>query len=214
MREKQLNLFGTEDTKPVLKKRHNITLPLDTLIMFVIVIILLLSLSFSLGVERGRKLTYLNERGDKVDSALEGIKDTTIITAEVQNKKVKSVSDKEEKKDTENSKELIKDKIQIPANDKADSIKTIEENKTIEESNPKKDNKDVEKYIIQVATYLKESTANKEVKKLESSGYPTFASRKGKFIVVFVGEFNDKQKAEEKMKSLKKKYNDCILRRL
>lgn len=214
MREKQLNLFGTEDTKPVLKKRHNITLPLDTLIMFVIVIVLLLSLSFSLGVERGRKLTYLNEREYGGDRALEEIMDTSIVTAKTPNKKVESVSNKEEKKDTENSKEIIKDNIQIPINKEADSTKTIKENKTSEKSNPPKDNKNVEKYIIQVASYLKEGMANNEVKKLENSGYPAFVSKKGKFIVIFVGEFNDKQKAEEKMRSLKKKYNDCILRRL
>jgi hypothetical protein len=78
-------------------------------------------------------------------------------------------------------------------------------------------NKDLEKkrrYVIQVATYVKEDIALKEAEKLKDKGYPVFISKKGKYIVIFVGEFKNKKEAEENMRILKKRYQDCFMRRL
>lgn len=213
MREKQLNLFGLDDNKTVLKKRHNIIMPLDTLIMLVIVIVLLLSLSFSLGVERGRKLTYLTDKEYKLDKNLPETIDTSdILTAKTENKKTETMSNVGVITPLN---ETAKNRPQAVENKQPQTAQTIKDTKNNAGLNSSEDKQNTgEKYIIQVATYLKENMANREAEKLEDSGYPAFVSKKGKFMVIFVGEFNNKEKAEEKMKVLKKKYNDCILRRL
>ncbi|UCC94945.1 MAG: SPOR domain-containing protein [Candidatus Omnitrophota bacterium] len=75
-----------------------------------------------------------------------------------------------------------------------------------------KETPEKEKYIIQVASYIKENRAHQEAKNLENKGYPVVVSKKGKYIVIFVGEFGNKSEAKENMKALKKRYNDCFLR--
>ena len=71
-----------------------------------------------------------------------------------------------------------------------------------------------ESYAIQVATYVKKDVALKEVKRLRDKGYPVFISKKGKYIVIFVGKFENKKEAEKSMRILRKRYQDCFIRRL
>jgi len=69
-------------------------------------------------------------------------------------------------------------------------------------------------YIIQVASYLKDNLANKEKQYLEDEGFSTGLSKKGKYLVLYVGKFNTKEAAEKIRTSLKKRYSDCFIRRL
>lgn len=188
MKETQLNFLGVEDDRNLQKKRHTIVFPIDTLILLSIVVILLFILSFSLGVERGRKIAYLSIEKDKkffketeslaIDSSSSQI---TIIQPEKKNQVIEESENKQE----------VKPPI---------------------EETPKW--QDTEKYLIQVATYVKEQTAQQEVEKLQGKGYQTLVSKKGKFVVIFVGEFKDKEEAKKSMELLKKSYKDCFIRRL
>ncbi|OQX80913.1 MAG: hypothetical protein B6D56_03715 [Candidatus Omnitrophica bacterium 4484_70.1] len=69
-------------------------------------------------------------------------------------------------------------------------------------------------YTIQVATYLQKSIAYREKKKLEKQGFPVSISSKGRYLVIFVGNYSNEKEAQKVMSVLKKKYKDCFVRRL
>lgn len=72
----------------------------------------------------------------------------------------------------------------------------------------------LKKYVIQVATYKTRSASERARKILEKEGYPTIISKKGKYLVIFVGEYSSRKEAESHLKDLRKEYNDCFIRRL
>ncbi|MCF7874853.1 MAG: SPOR domain-containing protein [Candidatus Omnitrophica bacterium] len=67
-------------------------------------------------------------------------------------------------------------------------------------------------YRIQVASFYKLSSANQEAKKLKGKGYPVKIGKKGKYSVVYVGNFSNKKDAEKNLEKLRKTYQDCMLR--
>jgi len=69
-------------------------------------------------------------------------------------------------------------------------------------------------YTIQIATYSNRSYAEKEADKLRKRGMlPVILSKSG-FIVLYVGNFTNKESARPLLSELKKQYSGCILRRL
>jgi septal ring-binding cell division protein DamX len=108
---------------------------------------------------------------------------------------------------------------------KAEALKTKKIRETEEKKEEEKNSKDLQEkrsnaaaktehklYRIQVASFYKLSSANQEAKELKDKGYSVKIGKKGKYSVVYVGNFNDKKEAEKKLKKLKKDYQDCILR--
>ncbi|OPX29395.1 MAG: hypothetical protein B1H08_04005 [Candidatus Omnitrophica bacterium 4484_171] len=103
-----------------------------------------------------------------------------------------------------------------------DSIKRIvSQDKKIEEKNNNDQSKDKNtpnennrKYIIQLASYLKENLAKKEKQYLKNEGFSAEISKKGEYLVLYVGGFATKKDAEKIKTSLKKRYTDCFIRRL
>lgn len=91
--------------------------------------------------------------------------------------------------------------------------KVTHENTLLEKRTIEKDKKE-KAYIVQVACFVKEKTAHQEKKHLQKSGFPALITKKGKYLVVSVGEFETKQEAEKTKSILKKRYNDCFIRRL
>ncbi len=69
-------------------------------------------------------------------------------------------------------------------------------------------------YIIQLASYKTKATAQKEAQILKKKGYTPLVLSKSGYAVLYVGGFSDKEKAESLLSELKKRYNDCIIRRL
>ena len=69
-------------------------------------------------------------------------------------------------------------------------------------------------YTIQVASYKTLSSAEKEARQLKSRGFNPSVLSKGDFSVVCVGQFINKGQAAEKMQELRKRYQDCFVRRL
>lgn len=69
-------------------------------------------------------------------------------------------------------------------------------------------------YTIQVASFIKETTAKKEAGALEKKGYETSIMQKGKHSIVCVGKFSERHEAKSFSKRLKNKYKDCLVRRL
>jgi len=69
-------------------------------------------------------------------------------------------------------------------------------------------------YSIQVATYSKKDLAQLEAKRLKEKGFFTILQPRGRYIVLYVGKFPDKNSARPLFMELKKKYHDCVIRRL
>jgi hypothetical protein len=69
-------------------------------------------------------------------------------------------------------------------------------------------------YTVQVASYQTRSYAEKETAKLKKKGFSTLILSKGKYVIVCVGNFTDKEKARSLQTELRLKYRDCCIRRL
>lgn len=171
MKGKQLYLFGLKQSG--LKdqaEKQKFKPPLDILIIVGVVFALSLIISFSLGVEKGKRMvstTNLDLASDKQPQQPE---------------------DEPRGKEEES---LLEEKVgqtEIVTNE--------------------------QKYKIQVASFHKENTARKAAEQLQEKGYPTSITRKGKYVVIYVGEFDDEKEAKSNFELLREKYKDCILRRL
>jgi len=177
MEKNQLYLFGLSKETNNERQKKKVIVPIDALILISGIVIILCALSFSLGVNRGKKISLAN-------------------------------LNKEKTKETAKLKPEQKAELATP--------KAIRE----EALQPKLDSRDTDlmqetgKYRIQVASFLKEKSANQEAKRLKQKGYPVIILKKGKYVVVYVGNFESEEVAKNNMQALKKTYKDCMLRRL
>lgn len=69
-------------------------------------------------------------------------------------------------------------------------------------------------YTIQLASYKAKKFADKEAEALKEKGLAAFVLYKGDYVILCAGRFADKEEARNSMSQLKKRYKDCILRRL
>jgi hypothetical protein len=69
-------------------------------------------------------------------------------------------------------------------------------------------------YTIQVASFATSTYAQKEAEKLKKKGLSPQVLSKGRFEVLYVGKFSDKESAKPVLTELKKIYRDCFIRRL
>ena len=187
-----MKLFGAGDESNSKLKRRLVVIPLDTFILSGVVVFLLFILAFSLGVEKGRKISTESE--DAVELLEKDSKRETIkaVTSD------KNVPERQFVK-TEIRQTQAVENTQI-------TDKKIEATQAA--INPK------EGYYIQLASYNKESFAEAEAKKLKDKGFPSFTAKKGAFVVLYVGTFKTINEAQKNMGLLKKTYKDCVLRRL
>lgn len=69
-------------------------------------------------------------------------------------------------------------------------------------------------YTIQLASYQNKTSAQKEAEALKKRGLAPLIVSKGKFSVLYVGNFPNKKTAESLLVELRKRYRDCLIRRL
>lgn len=75
--------------------------------------------------------------------------------------------------------------------------------------------KDVDKgYTVQVASYKKDSMAEKEAMNLKREGFESFTMQKGDYVIICVGKFTSQDKAKQMLSKLKKRYKDSMIRSL
>ena len=86
--------------------------------------------------------------------------------------------------------------------------KKIKEKKSIIKKSPKG------MYAIQVASFKKTNSANKEMSSLKEKDFKSYVVNKGEYLCVFVGNFYNKKEAKNFLKKLKQKYDDCFIRKL
>lgn len=69
-------------------------------------------------------------------------------------------------------------------------------------------------YTIQVASISRNKNVKSELASLRNKGYTAFSLVKGKYTVICVGKFEEKEEAKVKLQKLKTRYPDCQIRRL
>jgi cell division septation protein DedD len=69
-------------------------------------------------------------------------------------------------------------------------------------------------YTVQVASFKKEKFAHEAAVDLKKKGYEILVLPKGKYSILCVGRFTHKDEAESFSTKLKKRYRDCLVRRL
>lgn len=73
----------------------------------------------------------------------------------------------------------------------------------------------IQGYAIQLASYKTRSYAQREAEALKKRGLTPSILSKGSYVVLYVGNFSDKQTAQSALSKLRKRYSDCrIVRRL
>lgn len=217
MKERQLQFFQFNTTKGISeqKERFILQIPIDTLIIAAIINIFIMVFVFGFGVEQGKRKMLKNtmitqEFPEQTD------KKTLLITEkQAENEHLKIAEDSRLKSYAANdSKEENKqstNQITQPSQPKV-APKTENEPKNISEPNRKKEIS--VRYVIQLACYTKETIAKAEMNSLKKQGLPVQLVKKGKYLVLYVGEFNTKSEAKELLTKLKNRYTDCFIRSL
>lgn len=77
-----------------------------------------------------------------------------------------------------------------------------------------KTDKDKRRYTIQVATYRKETFAQREASNLKELGLQIHIVRRSGLIEVCVGDYSNREEAKRLLKELKKRYGDCFIKNL
>lgn len=91
--------------------------------------------------------------------------------------------------------------------------RNIKENTALKENIVPKEEK-ADTYTIQIASFKNKESAQKEVQALKKSGWTTLVLHRGNYNVVCVGNFENKEKAENLLTEIRKKYQDGFIRRL
>lgn len=69
-------------------------------------------------------------------------------------------------------------------------------------------------YTIQIASYQTKTYAQKEAELLRKKGFLPLVLPKGRYTIVCVGNFSNEKMAKSLLSELKKRYQDCFIRRL
>lgn len=69
-------------------------------------------------------------------------------------------------------------------------------------------------YTIQLASFKGSSYAKQEAGNLNKKGFKAFTLKKGKYVILCVGNFPNKEKAQPLLMELSKYYKSCYIRRL
>ncbi|MBU1998427.1 MAG: SPOR domain-containing protein [Candidatus Omnitrophota bacterium] len=198
----QLELFARpgETGELISPQRRDILYKLKTyerLIVLIISFLITGTVFYCFGIEKGKRIAH---RGVKFDLAAQGrviqriIKEDTQIKAGanviVANPQLKNKEDLAITPSTAGIGQDLKEVESVPAP------------------------KDKGYYTIQVASYKTQVSAQREVEELKKKGFSSLILSKGKYLVVCVGKFEDKESAKSSIVRLKNKYQDCLLRRL
>ncbi len=201
-RQSQFELFpGASKSAPEPGKAprltKDLTLSPENIIVLCIIFIVTLVLLFSFGVERGKQvaLTSNTQSGSNVAlSAGDGVVVETPQLAET----VQAVQ----------REERVVFPVSIPR-------EILEENESSFQPPIEKTEEQERLFTIQVASFKLEANAKKEADRLKDKGHDdAFVLPKGSYSIVCVGRFMQRNEATKFSSRLKKKYNDCLVRRL
>ncbi len=169
-----------------------VSLSLENLVILTIVAIMLVIFSFSMGIERGKKMAM----AAPVTTGNQAFAGATAAPVEAKDK-----ADVQKVKGTPAPVQtLVKTKALVEvAQDRAVAVKV---------SVPGA-------YTLQVASYKAQKFAQREADKLKQKGFnDVYVLAKGAYTIVCVGNFQKKEDASDVRRQLKSRYQDFVVRRL
>jgi len=201
-KQSQFELFPGEVGGPKTTERFrflfsSVTLPAENIVVLGIFIIMMVIFFFSLGVERGKKLSILEQN--------RMVKETVGALPVVQSGSPSSVA-------TTN----LKTPVSVGNSSfKGTDTKVIPIDPSVQED-ALEDVPEIVRnfYTIQVASFKGPVYAQKEADSLKKMGHEAFILNKGKYVILCVGKFPEELKAKSILSQMKKKYKDCLIRRL
>ena len=165
------------------------TLSLENMIIAGIFILMGVVFSFSVGVERGKKIALANSFKNVYSNVLSIPKEKAVAAPAAKTSTLKTLN-------------------QAPA-----AIPVPQESNTYEVQPPAAP-VETGSYTIQVASFKQLEFAQQEAEGLRKKGYEIFVLPKGNYSIVCVGKFLRKDDAGVTQTRLKKTYKDSMLRRL
>ena len=153
--------------------------------LMIITFIITVIISFSLGVEKGKKTRVANS-GTRLDLALKIQQPVAVKTA--------ALPAQPSKLPVPQPQPVLEKRNVMPQQESQEYIHN--------------------NYTIQLASYQNKTSAQKEAEALKKRGLTPLIVSKGKFSVLCVGNFPNKKTAESLLVELKKRYRDCLIRRL
>lgn len=177
---------GDPRTEPA---QINVVFSHQSVIIIFICAIMLLIASFSLGVEKGKlvaKNTLAQEKGLAVTAALET--KTTIPQTTVALTAPAAAGTPQETAETQKLVPAITNHDPTPATGDG--------------------------YTIQVASLKSASAAKNLSETLAKKGISSFTRASGNYTIVLAGNFSKRDEAQQGLKTLKKTYTDCYIRKI
>jgi hypothetical protein len=158
-------------------------------------LIIMVIVSFALGVERGKVISKRN-----ISTRFIADNKSTEIGQEIPIKKATTQEEQSAKNTAKNK--IAEDKTKV-----SDKAKTEEKTKDTKINTPG--------YIIQVASYKKNSSfIDKEIAKLQKNGYNTLTISGGEYIGICAGKFANREEAQKHLSQLQRIYKDCLIRKI
>lgn len=180
----QLELFSEADNLTLAaprKKNYSLLKRLrnyERIMLMIIGIATTAIISFSFGVEKGKKLSLL-QNNSRFDI---GIQTRQVLPQQAKNEEAPvTIQPRNDIK--------IDETLKPPAQEKM-------------------------AFTIQLASYKTRGYAEKEAQALKKKGLIPLILTKGKYVVLCVGSFRNKENAVSLLTQLEKKYNGCRIRRL
>ncbi len=190
----------------------NVSLSLENLIVFSIVILMILVFSFSLGVERGKKV------GRFAVLQNESSKDIKLNPSSVSagNSQKSLAGSNTNVRPQEVNPSGIATPQKAAGSDMEKNPNSVQRNQPpSDKTNTMTPGQDIKKsYTIQVASFKIQEYALKEAQDLKNKGHDILVLGKGEHFIVCVGKFVSEQEAKIFAYKLKKQYKDCLVRRL
>lgn len=190
-KENQIELFGAESKSGASLEASprvftaQLILSSENLVILTICAILVIIFTFSLGIERGKRLA-LNPQESVITKAMHQEKKSEPVV-----EKVKEPVGVQEMDSTTIAKNVTQAIV--------DDVAKVAQNG----------------FTIQVASYKTEKPALREAENLKKKGYDdVYILNKGQYVILCVGNFPSKAGAQQLTKKLKSNYQDLVLRRL
>ena len=172
----------------------DLTLSFENIIVLCIIFVMVLVLFFSFGVERGKRIALLPSVTDEAD-IIQTVKKDAV------KQPVQTVPRVEMEK-----------RVVFPVDNPGE---IFEEGEPAFRPPLEKTEEQEKLFTIQVASFRLEKNAEREADRLRNTGHDdTFVVPKGNHSIVCVGKFMQKNEAKKFSGKLKKRYNDCLIRRL
>jgi len=193
--QSQFELFpgvvGNSEKKTDLRfALKSITISVENLFVLIVMIVLSLVVAFSIGIERGKQqLTQPQEPPLVIN------RPALVFRPAEQEVKEELLTEMD-------TVEAVPAKVVTVAQDPAPALPEV----------PAQETDKI--YTVQVASFKKEHHAQQEAQSLENNGYEIFVLPKGKYSIVCVGKFAQRDQAKEFSQRLRQKYKDCLIRRL